>query len=186
MYTIYNKALWEKPAHASLDGSAARGAPLKCRRNVTLPLRNPALVLKFPRLLSKVPQRTWGTVLKPRGCDKNYRQFFAQWKSAVKELTTFRSEIAGFCFSLAPKNLHRKLSVDKPATDGCPQTLRCVCGLFLLNVDKSRRRVWNSTVLPQRPAPPSRATTRKGLRSKEPDGHRGRSKVWKQTSQIFF
>lgn len=29
VYIIYNKALWRKPAHASLDGSAARGAPVK-------------------------------------------------------------------------------------------------------------------------------------------------------------
>ena len=36
VYRIYNKALWKKPAHASLDGSAARGAPVKCCRNVTL------------------------------------------------------------------------------------------------------------------------------------------------------
>lgn len=31
VYIIYNKALWKKPAHASLDGSAASGAPAKCR-----------------------------------------------------------------------------------------------------------------------------------------------------------
>lgn len=29
VYIIYNKALWRKPAHASLDGSAARGGPVK-------------------------------------------------------------------------------------------------------------------------------------------------------------
>lgn len=39
-YTIYNKALLRKPA--SLDGSAARGAPVKCRRNGSPGSKRPA------------------------------------------------------------------------------------------------------------------------------------------------
>lgn len=36
IHNIQQGTVEEKPAHASLDGSAARGAPVKCCRNVTL------------------------------------------------------------------------------------------------------------------------------------------------------
>lgn len=42
MYIIYKKALWNNPAHASLDGSAACGAPVKWCGNFTLQIFSPA------------------------------------------------------------------------------------------------------------------------------------------------
>lgn len=41
MYIIYKKALRKIPAHVSLDGSAACGAPVKCF-NVALQISGPA------------------------------------------------------------------------------------------------------------------------------------------------